>query len=581
MIPIALRHYWSRFGWEITAFWFVSGANSLLLARGSASGMTSAMAVLEIVALAWITVRLVLAEDGFKTNGGWQTRPFSTSLRTVFPVVIAAVVVIAPALIRVLIHRHLFDGVAAWTDYGFVSWLRQVGCWFVFGVLPLKLFGTLILQGVDGRARTAAWATLALILLPITASMGTFFGKRDGYYRQSGANSTRLLAQGIQQEMKGATDFIGTWNDPAETGEVPAARLLAKVAFDSNASPAGIALLAGSPSLRGSRVIVRIRALLLDPGLAARLKDAVAILKYADGTCATCEMIATSNFGSPLPFFPADDWRFSGDFVSPLSLPEFEGDPRQLTRGLELYFFEPDWDRPLSVDPKRVRNRDGRPEVFPFSPVTMEELFTQFPWPDNLWRDIALPFLVMNATRKDFPFLLDRLEMDNRLMSVFIEKGWTADAMPVLRKLAKERIPMGIECIEELVKEQDASLSADLMAIALQHTQGLDRLEKALHSQPGFDWPAFAREAWKRQKYSNNWVEPRGEFWLIALWAAREGDESAFLRIAEEAARGKKWEKEQLVSLVEGGHEDVVGFVREHLGKFSYEPPTRKWRGLP
>ena len=137
---------------------------------------------------------------------------------------------------------------------------------------------------------------------------------------------------------------------------------------------------------------------------------------------------------------------------------------------------------------------------------------------------------------------------------------------------------MGVECIEELVKEQDASQSADLLAISLQHTKDLDRLEKALHSQPGFDWSAFARESCKRQEYANNCLEPRGEFWLIALWAAREGDETAFLCIAEEAARGKKWEREQLTNLVAGEHEDVVGFVREHLGKLRFDPSSRQWK---
>jgi hypothetical protein len=353
-----------------------------------------------------------------------------------------------------------------------------------------------------------------------------------------------------------------------------------KIVPDTRGSAPSIGFREASSMIVGVRVRMQVRMLVTDPKIPARLERAIPILRYSNGTYATCQDHRRIRNLVRIPLLSANEWVFSGDFISPLSLPEFDGKPEDLLSGLELLFFEEDLSKPaVKTEPWRTNFfRNEQPKAASFHPITMEELFSRFPWSDDDWNKTARPFLVMNATKKDLPFLLDRLEMDNRLMSVFGEKGWTADAMPVLRKLADERIPMGIECIEELVKEQDASLSADLMAIALQHTQGLDRLEKALRSQPGFDWPAFAREAWKRQKYSNNWLEPRGDFWLIALWAAREGDESAFLRIAEEAARGKKWEKEQLMSLVQGEHEDVVGFVREHLGKLRFNPGSRRWQ---
>ena len=89
MIALTLRNYMFRFGWEIAAFWAISIGNTFLLDRNGPPGVLRALTVLEFVALAWITVRLVLAEDGFKTSGGWQTRPFSHKIRLGLPLALA------------------------------------------------------------------------------------------------------------------------------------------------------------------------------------------------------------------------------------------------------------------------------------------------------------------------------------------------------------------------------------------------------------------------------------------------------------------------------------------------------------
>lgn len=579
MIALTLRHYWSRFGWEIAVFWLISASNSILLARNEPSGVMSAMVVLEIVAIAWITIRLVLAEDGFQTSGGWRTRPFSSWIRHGLPLALAAAVVMAPLILRAIVYHRMFEGVAMWREFGSVSLSWQILIWFSCFVLPLKLFGLLILQAVDGRSRTAVWATLALILLPIIALMGAYFGKRDNYYENSGGNAPRLLAQGIQRELADATDFIGIWNDPVEVEDVPAVRLLAKFSLGPDASPPGFALRTTFADIRGSRVIVKLGALVLDAKMVNQLNGSIAVLRYADGTYATCEQIATSAPGRPLPFFPATEWRFSGDFVSPLSLPEFEGNPRDLTQGLELCFFLPDWNRPrLPIDPTRATIRGGSEEAFRFSPTSIAELFTQFPWSDEVWEKTALPFLKNHATREDLPFLLECLRSDPRLFVVFIDKDWTAEALPVLRQLAKERIPMGKDALIALASEKDPLLADDLAAIALQLKSGLTDIESPLRSQPGFDWPAFAKELWKRRKYTTDWLQPYGEFWQPALWAAQEGDFSAFRQTAEQAARGKKWELEQLKGLVAGEHADLIPYLRENIDSMKFDPVARKWK---
>ena len=579
MIALTLRHYRSRFGLEIAAFWLISFSNTGLLLGKVSSSALSATAVLEIVALAWITIRLVLAEDGFRTSGGWRARPFPPTVRHFLPLGFAFGVVLLPALIRQIAFHRLFPG-TAWFDIGSGSWLRQLGGWLVFIALPLKLFGLLILQGVEGRAKSAAWAVLALILLPVIATSGIGFAKkrqpRD--FNQSGDGNPRTLAQGIQREFPGSADFIGVWNDPITEPQVPAARVVIRIPLDSAATLAGISIRSHETSLRGAQVNVSLRVLLDDPKLSARLEQAVPVLRYADGSVASCMKRLTSDLGPPLPFLGTTEWRFSGDFVSPLSLPEFEGDPMEVTRGLELLFFVPDWDRPLmETDPRWYRNELVSGREFSFAPQTMDELFAQFPWPDVVWQKTGLPFLKARATREDIPFLLERLRADTRLADLFFAKNWTADAMPVLRELAKERLPMSPAAIIALAGEKDPALADDLAALALDQKFGLNELEPALRAQPGFDWPKFALEFWRRKKYATNWLQPYGDFWQPALWAAREGDFTAFRKTAEQAARGHKWEQERLPNLVDGGHDDLVGYLRENIDRMRFDSTKRKW----
>jgi hypothetical protein len=579
MITLTLRHYRSRFGWEIAAFWLVSLGNSALLVGNGRSSLLSATAVLEIVALAWITVRLVLAEDGFRTSGGWKARPFSPVVRHLLPLGLAAVVVFLPAVVRAVAFHRLFPD-TAWIDLGVGGWLRQYGVWLLFIALPLKLFGLLILQGVEGRAKSAAWAVLALILLPMLATTGTDFAKKrqQRNFSRSGDGDPRTLAQGIQLELPGSKDFLGAWNDPISLPEVPAARVLLRIPLNATSMPAGVAVRSSGAGLRGARVNVDFRALFVDSKLPFQLEQAIPVLRYADGAVGSCLQQRSNNLGPPLPFLRTTEWRFSGDFASPLAMPEFEGDPLALTRGLELMFFVPGESQPSQVtDPRRYRSESSTEARYEFAPATMGELFRQFPWSDQVWQKTALPFLKDHATRADVPFLLERLRSDTRLADFFIAKGWTADAMPILRELAKERLPMSPAAIIALAGEKDPALAADLAALALDTKFGFEEIEPALRAQPGFDWPAFAKELWRRRKYTINWLQPYGNFWLPALWAAQEGDFTAFRKTAEQAARGHKWEQERLANLVEGGHEDLIGYLRENIDRMTYDSTTRKW----
>lgn len=582
MILPTLRHYVSRFKWEIAAFWLISISNSITVANDGPARLVSFLSMMEIIGLVWITIRLVLAEDGFQMSGGWRTRPISRIGQHLVPIGLAALVIILPTFVRAIIYHRMFHAdSAAWLKLLKDSALPQAIAW-VTAACSLKLFGLLILRGIEGRAKIAAWSTLAIILLPLTGIVCGNFGINHRSSASGGSPAhPKSLSEGIKRQLPDASDFIGMWDEPVSSPDLSEAKLILKISKESGATSKNISIRSMQIAIQDTRVAIALRVLDLDPLVAGRMNKAIAVMRFADGSYGTCMDYQLINRGSRTPLLSPCEWEIYGTFISPLSMPEFEGNPSDLLHGIELLFFDEDLTKPtFAADPRnflsyRMANQEQSKSLF--EPSSLQDLFSRFPWSDSDWQKIARPYLIQHVKIEDRPLLLDRLEFDTRLMSVFIEKGWTAEAMPVLRRLAKERIPMGIECIEWLAKDKDPSMNDDLRMIALGHTQGLGKLEASLKSLPGFDWSGFAKEAWRRMKYANDWLEPRGEFRTIAHWAAQEGDFTAFRHTAEYAARGRKWEADQLKGLVAGEHADLMAYLRENIDVMKYDPVARKW----
>jgi hypothetical protein len=70
-----LRHYGSRFGREVLVYWGVAAGSGYGVATGATPAICLALARVEVVAAVWITVRILLAEEGLGTSGGWRVRP--------------------------------------------------------------------------------------------------------------------------------------------------------------------------------------------------------------------------------------------------------------------------------------------------------------------------------------------------------------------------------------------------------------------------------------------------------------------------------------------------------------------------
>ena len=68
-----------RLRWELLAFGLLVLAAAAAPFTGLGPQVMIALAGLETLLLFWITLRILLAEDGFKTSGGWRCRPVSAA----------------------------------------------------------------------------------------------------------------------------------------------------------------------------------------------------------------------------------------------------------------------------------------------------------------------------------------------------------------------------------------------------------------------------------------------------------------------------------------------------------------------
>lgn len=616
----SFKHYLSRFRWEIAIFWIVSAAASASPAYPTSIKTTLALGKFEILAAIWITLRLMLAESNLLVSGGWRTRPLKDFTLLAVQGCTLLLVIAGCFLFRGLLIQWMFaPDLAGWKHILQQSWLPGIFIWLTIATVILTI-GGIVLRNAGKKCRILSAAVLAAVLLISLVRLlpATSYGQHSS---SGGSSPPTKFAQSIQQQLPDGTDFIGRWREPYHSSEQPAtARLLMKIPLDANAklTQPGITPIAKAIRIEDSRIAVSIRLATLDPAWAKRLsqwgeRHALPILRYADGTYATCNEYNRGSSGPSLTFVPSNEFGFDGSFISPLSLPEYAGVGHELLIGAELLLFEADPSAPpLTPDSSRIRperKAGAQPTLPPISDSTalaeytrkvvqQQELYgtgyaaqqqgrvelpreafsallATRPWGDGAWRAIVRPQITRLATEADKPVLLDLLKTEPRMASVLIEKGWSADAIPELKRIVRDRLPLEEESIVALASAQDASLSADLAAVALriERLENPSEFESALKGQPGFDWHAFALQGWHRRKYG---IEPALKS-PFAVWAAREGDTSALRHIAECAARGSKWDYKQLALLVSTDVADPLAFLRANLDKLRFDPAAQRF----
>ena len=624
MIIRCFFRYLRRLGWEVGLFWLALLASACAEATGAMPRIALGLGRLEITVLAWLIVRVVLAEDGFRVNGGWRSRPVKGWHLLAAQALMLGVAVLLPLMVRaLLLVRGLHPDAEGWQCLWRETWLPQLALGAGF-VVAVGLFGRWVLRPQEGAGRTVAWSGAAIVLLG-SVWLICRVPQDDSERKDRGSWEPNRLLPDIRRQLSTvATDFLGPWPQPAVVSEQePKARLLLRVPLRGTVRLTNGRVLAAEAVVRGARVEVRLRLRLGDRALLDQLMErtgafplpfaTIPVLRFADGSHALWLKQFRLHDVQRVPLMGGEEFGFSGSFVSPLSQPGFEGKADDLLAGAELLVFGADGPvRPLREDGRAESRRD--PEHFDAPPLAAgaspEELKSRAhllsnaacmqasvanqmaalpavalpyvlecgPWRDVSWRNWIFPYVMRVATEADLPLLLERLPSEPKLGAVMVDKGWAKQAMPLLRKLLKDRVPLEPACIRALAEEQDPALAADLGAVAQQLPWGaLEDLEPVLRVQPGFDWRGFALKRWKTLKYEPGWRDRQNpeEALPVILWAAREGDFSAFRTACEVAVQADKVALIQ--PLVGGAPTDLTGYLRENIDRMAFDPMSRQW----
>lgn len=279
--------------------------------------------------------------------------------------------------------------------------------------------------------------------------------------------------------------------------------------------------------------------------------------------------------GSELIFFCPDptlpQFKVEADYYSPPSpgwhLPNAEG-VKGIFTSIDFAF-----DTGFANDQEPY---EWEEQVKKLGASDMKEILSHEPWSDQAWKLFVKPYLLEYATEADKAALQERLRDDPRIGEIFIPKDWKADAMPLLRDFAKDRLPMGLVSVTALLEEKDPALGADLGSLLMRLEEGdeVAQLEPLLKEYPGLNWEDFVRRGWKFRKYS---LRRQGPLYPFDLWAARLGDATAFRMVGEQAAREEDGYEERLRSLVAGEHADIIAYIRENLAKMKFDAASGKW----
>jgi len=610
----SFRLTFRRFRWEILGFWILSVG----VVSAFAGGLISTprpfrpapdFARLEMLAACWLILRLMFSEPVFLTQGGWRTRPISARVAHNVPFAVLAVVLLPALLVRVIcMALTLTPDAPQWDWIAGESLLRGV-VYLGLVALLLRLAGSLLPRRGPGIGRKIAFTAVGLLALgawfhPRTARM---FAPPGGY-SGNGFGGQRVydhLIPGLSKVLPPGTILLNK-TEHAHGEEFPRMKEILRLvpARGMRVHGSGFTVEVKRVEPRGRNVQIDLEFEALNPDTANLLSGAAILLRYPGNVAALRQGITETRRPYPLFCYPVASIATGGEFEGPGDKPDWEA----LLPALELVIYGHDREAtPITDWPKEAPPEPEKP--FPVLPPGIEgevlvlfngidddrhwqkrgplkaraqkipreampHVLARHPWSDSSWEVFVRPFLIKHAVEADKPALLARMETEPRLTGVFAEKGWKADAMPLLRRFGKERLPLGIRAVKALAEERDPDLAADVAALAARLEDGAGELEPLLREHPGLDWAAFVHDGWLRRKYSFRRQGPVAPF---DRWAAQSGDPSAFRYIAEKAARREKGYQELLKSLAQAADEDVVGWVRKNIATLKFDPGTGKW----
>ena len=187
----------------------------------------------------------------------------------------------------------------------------------------------------------------------------------------------------------------------------------------------------------------------------------------------------------------------------------------------------------------------------------LEDVLAAEPWSKASWEKVVRPYLVEVSEEGDLPRLLDLLDLNPWMADLFLEKGWSKEAEPVLRKHLADGKTLTKRTVIYLAALDEEELGDDLVNQLLRMSGDFDAVAEAVKGHPGVVWGEVRSEAWKRM------VTGFGSHHVWAQWGVEMGEKEALRRFLVEAIRGRDWEREKLEEWF-GKNEDVVGMLRRN-----------------
>lgn len=623
----AFRLTFRRFRWEILGFWILSiwvvsssAACEVPLERAPFRALRFAnpgQSRLEILAMCWLMLRFGLSEPVFLTQGGWRTRPIGRAAAWGASFAVLAVALLPSLLGRLIAIQCMTNPDArVWGDL-----FKHTFFWgMLFAVLAavgIRLGGGLLWGRHPGPVRRGACGVVAILVAAtwLHPAMARFF--RGGYSGVSwsgsgGSYSYGGYLPGLIEHLPAGAKFIQAGGPPYAADSFQPLREILRMSPVAGAEvkKRGVAVKIVRTEVRGGELEIEAEITLVREHASPRARTPLLMLHLPGKRYSFRQKGGIANGNYPLHGFPLGKVRYEGRYDSGEESPDW----KRLLPQAELLVFDHDTSRPgfaytptkediKSTEPERKEEQvpalppgvagevieifnvlDNSTNWDKHGPSKeraktipregMPEVLARRPWSDTAWDAFVRPFLLQHATEAEKADLLERMKSEPRLGEIFIAKGWKEEAMPLLRRFAKEHLPLDAVSLGALLDEKDPELAADLAALVTRLPGDLSAFELRLRGYPGLDWEGFVKEGWRLRKYAFR-IEVKTE--PFDVWAAEEGDATAFRFVAERAARREEGYEAKLRRLLAVEVEDPVALVRANLAQMRYDAASQRW----
>lgn len=570
-IKTLLRRFWP----SVLVFWVVSITASLWAARLPSSFPDLPLTVLEVLAWLWLSLRILLSESVFRTQGGWEVRPLGRGVAWTSRWGLYLVILLPP-----LILRAVSQSVAL--RWSFAQWAAGgAGDWWGLGAVVLaagaviSIAGQISRRGWTARVMLGVAGVCAIVVLIKSPLTWRWMGDRQG--RGSGSEFSVMppgLAALIPPGDRGIEIYFGGGSPPEPVALRMIARLPARQGAEADADAGGARV--RIEELEPLEEHLRFRLLVEGPVavLESWKKDATVVaLRYADGTWGWPRGYGGQRSAKTvLPGFATMNREESGELLSPRIYPWTTAGWEELLKGAELFVLIPTAAKdpaplPLKdypVVPSAIGDREKTiplpnlteqaspqeiqaavraaldqiritPYDYPSLPdsilaragaAAIPAVLESLPFGEKAWSNRIRGFLIEYANEAQRPAMRQYLEQYPEVADVFIAKGWKEEAIPVLCRFLEEGRPLGTASLKALAALRDPALARGLWNQALLGDDGYYEnfaLVEALKDHPGLDWKALVLKACRAS--ARKWGET-SESWLE--FAAPLGDRITF-----------------------------------------------------